>query len=68
MGGLVRLWLPAYLSALAFGCKERERERGGDEVCVCVCVEEMVWHLLLSCCGYISSTRLIVRVCVFFFC
>ena len=49
MGGLARLWLPAYLSALAFGCRERgggggeeleeeeeedEGEEEGEEVCV----------------------------------
>lgn len=32
-------------------------------VCLCVCaMEGRVWHLLLSCCGYISSTQLIASV------
>ena len=51
MGGLARLWLPAYLSALAFGCRERgggggeeleeeeeEEEEGGEEEGEEVCV------------------------------
>lgn len=30
--------------------------------CVCVSVRWRVWHLLLGCCGYISSTQLIASM------
>lgn len=78
MGGLVRLRLPAYLSALdAFGCGAGERGGGGggeeEQVCVClsvsVCVCGVVgWHNLMSCCGCISPHSDIANVYIYIFC
>lgn len=65
VGGLVRLWLSAYLSAPA--SEKEEEEDACMHLCVraCVCgyaAEGRVWRLLLICCGYISSIRLIASV------
>lgn len=61
VGGLVRLWLSAYLSAPASEKEEEEEAAEGARVCG-YAAEGRVWCLLLICCGYISSIRLIASV------
>lgn len=60
VGGLVRLWLSAYLSAPA---SEEEEEEEEADVRVCgYAAAGRVWRLLRICCGYISLIQLIASV------
>lgn len=58
VGGLVRLWLSAYLSAPA---SEEEEEEADVRVCGYAAAGR-VWRLLRICCGYISLIQLIASV------